>query len=356
MTGACIGSCSQMVDQEAGTAGVIEVERTIRSARLTDRQALADLSRRVHASRDAHRRSLGVPAPTTEAHRISLSTLMPSWLPLRAPSVHLVAEVERRARRQLPRHRGAAPRGLGHHRARRRGRPDGRRDPLRPAERAGRGGRPPRRGALPRGVRRRAREPRALRAGRVHGVRPGGDLVAPRRSRSRARVAGCGRSARRDGRGKRGGGAADELARPPGRPGRRTPGTCSTCGATPRRRRSRASRATAPADWEEVGHEAIVPRSALNPILHFSEVNAWLLPTEQRAGGFAQHGACRERAALPALPRPRRRGRGRASCVRRWRASGSDAIGCGHPLSGANIRVGGHARRRGRPASSRSAA
>ena len=46
-------------------------------------------------------------------------------------------------------------------------------------------------------------------------------------------------------------------------------------------------------DWESVGNEAIVPRSALNPILHFSEVNAWLLPLEQRVGGFAQHGACR---------------------------------------------------------------
>jgi hypothetical protein len=47
------------------------------------------------------------------------------------------------------------------------------------------------------------------------------------------------------------------------------------------------------ADWESVGHEAIVPRSALNPVLHFHEVNAWLLPADQRAGGFAQHGACR---------------------------------------------------------------
>ena len=46
-------------------------------------------------------------------------------------------------------------------------------------------------------------------------------------------------------------------------------------------------------DWESVGGEAIVPRSALNPLLHFSEVSAWLLPGEQRAAGFAQHGACR---------------------------------------------------------------
>jgi hypothetical protein len=47
------------------------------------------------------------------------------------------------------------------------------------------------------------------------------------------------------------------------------------------------------ADWEAVGHEAIVPRSSLNPILHFNGIDAWLLPIEERAGGFAQHGACR---------------------------------------------------------------
>jgi len=29
-------------------------------------------------------------------------------------------------------------------------------------------------------------------------------------------------------------------------------------------------------------------------LLHFTEVNAWLQPTEQRAGGFAQHGASRD--------------------------------------------------------------
>ena len=46
-------------------------------------------------------------------------------------------------------------------------------------------------------------------------------------------------------------------------------------------------------DWESVAHEAIVPRSSLNPILHFSAVNAWLAPLDQRAGGFAQHGASR---------------------------------------------------------------
>ena len=47
-------------------------------------------------------------------------------------------------------------------------------------------------------------------------------------------------------------------------------------------------------DWESVGHEGVVPRSSLNPLLHFSGVNAWFLPMEQRAGGFSQHGSCRE--------------------------------------------------------------
>jgi hypothetical protein len=47
-------------------------------------------------------------------------------------------------------------------------------------------------------------------------------------------------------------------------------------------------------DWETVGHEGVVPRSSLNPLLHFSAVTAWLLPDGQRAAGFAQHGVCRE--------------------------------------------------------------
>ena len=57
---------------------MIHAERSIRSARLTDRQSLAELSRRVHASSDAHRRSLGVPAPAAESPRIRLSSLIPS--------------------------------------------------------------------------------------------------------------------------------------------------------------------------------------------------------------------------------------------------------------------------------------
>jgi hypothetical protein len=48
------------------------------------------------------------------------------------------------------------------------------------------------------------------------------------------------------------------------------------------------------ADWESVAQEAVVPRSSLGPLLHFGEVNAWLLEQDGRAGLFLQHGACRD--------------------------------------------------------------
>ena len=69
---------------------------SIRAARITDRQALVALSRQVHDSAEGYRRSLGVPARSAAPPRISLAALMPSWLPLRSPSVHLVAEWEGR--------------------------------------------------------------------------------------------------------------------------------------------------------------------------------------------------------------------------------------------------------------------
>ncbi len=73
---------------------MIDADGAVRAARITDRQALAELSRRVHLDPDGYRRSLGVPAPSATMPRISLSALIPSWLPLRAPSVHLVAELD----------------------------------------------------------------------------------------------------------------------------------------------------------------------------------------------------------------------------------------------------------------------
>ena len=39
-------------------------EGAVRAARITDRQALVELSRRVHTAADSYRRSLGVPAPS----------------------------------------------------------------------------------------------------------------------------------------------------------------------------------------------------------------------------------------------------------------------------------------------------
>ena len=49
-------------------------------------------------------------------------------------------------------------------------------------------------------------------------------------------------------------------------------------------------------DWESVGHEGVVPRSSLNPLLHFSGVNAWLLP------GSSAPAASRSTAAAAKAP------------------------------------------------------
>jgi hypothetical protein len=266
---------------------VIGVERTIRAARLTDRQALTDLSRRVHAASDAHRRSLGVPAPSAESPRISLSTLMPSWLPLRAPSVHLVAEldgelvgscraieephrddwviteldaddgpmaaeirfdllaaiVEEGARHEVARFHAACA------------------DVRENLELFGQAGfmayaqeeiwwRPP--------------EP-------AHGPR----------SWLRSLVARDGRDGRQP---------VELELQPAGAPDAWHLFDLWSHATPPAIARLEGYGA---ADWESAANEAIVPRSALNPILHFSQVATWLLPAEQRASGFAQHGACR---------------------------------------------------------------
>ena len=267
---------------------MIGTKRTIRTARLTDRQALADLSRNVHASFDAHRRSLGVPAPTTESPRISLSTLIPSWLPLRAPSVHLVAEIDGElvgsCRAIEEPHRedwvitelDAADGALA---------AEIRFDLL---------------GAL-------VEEGAKHEVGRFHAAcadvrenlelfgqsgfmayaqeeiwwRPPQQLHGPRSwLRSFVSREPKGSAAADDGPELQAAGAPDAWhlfdlwshATPP------AIARIEGYGA---------------ADWEGVGQEAIVPRSALNPVLHFSGVDAWFMPTEQRAGGFVQHGACR---------------------------------------------------------------
>ena len=297
------------------------------AARLTDRQALTDLSRRVHAASDAHRRSLGVPAPSAGTPRISLSTLMPSWLPLRAPSVHLVAEVGRRARRQLPGHRGAAPRRLGHHRARRGRRPDGR--PRSAIE------------LLDALVEEGARHNVARFHAACADVRENLELFgqagfmayaqeeiwwrAPEPAQGpRSWLRSAGRAV--DGRD----GAGRPTTSSSSRPARRTRGTCSTCGPTPRRRPSPGSRATHAADWESVGQRG--DRAALRP-----QPDPPLQPRSRRlaaAGGAAgrriRAARClSRRAALPPLPGPRRRRRRRDSCAPCSARIGREAIAAG---------------------------
>ena len=267
---------------------MIEVEATIRAARLTDRQALTDLSRRVHAAADAHRRSLGVPAPTAESPRISLSTLIPSWLPLRAPSVHLVAEADGEI--------------VGSCRAVE----EPHRDDWVITELDAADGpmaaeiRYALLGAL---VEEGGRHDVARFHAACADVRENLELfgqssfmayaqeeiwwLAPQepargaRSWLRSRLGRDGRGASR---------IADVELQPAGAPDAWHLFDLWTHATPPAIARIEGYGA---GDWESVGHEGIVPRSALNPILHFSNVEAWLMPVEQRAGGFAQHGACR---------------------------------------------------------------
>ncbi len=252
---------------------------------------MADLSRRVHASVDAHRRSLGVPAPTTEAPGISLASLMPSWLPLRQPSVHLVAELDGQivgsCRAVEEPHRddwviteldaddgplaaeirfdlleGVVDEGARHGVSRFHAACGDVRDNLVLFGQAG----------------------FAAYAQEEIWWRP---PQPTRGARSWMR-----RLVSRDGRGR------DREARPADQPELQSAGSPDawhlfdlwTHATPPAIARIEGYGAS---DWESVGGEAIVPRSALNPLLHFSEVSAWLLPGEQRAAGFAQHGACR---------------------------------------------------------------
>lgn len=267
-------------------------ERHIRGARLTDRQALGDLSRRVHAATDAHRRSLGVPAPSSESAQISLSTLMPSWLPLRAPSVHLVAEVDGEL--------------VGSCRAIE----EPHRDDWVITELDAADGpmaaevRWSLLGAL-------LEEGTRHDVGRFHAacadVRENLELfgqagfVAYAQEEIRWRAPEQVRGARGFLRSlmphDRTSGRRDEatgelpVLQPAGAPDAWHLFDLWTHATPPAIARIEAYQAT---DWEGVGNEAIVPRSALNPLLHFTDVNAWLLPWDQRAGGLAQHGQTRD--------------------------------------------------------------
>ena len=274
---------------------MIGSEHTIRNARLNDRQSLAELSASVHASLDAHRRSLGVPAPTPQAPPIRLSAFIPSWLPLRAPSVHLVAEVHGEI--------------VGSCRAIE----EPHRDDWVITELDAEDGpwaaetRYQLLGAL-------VEASAGRNVTRIHAAcadvrenlelfgqagfmaysqeeiwwRPPGPARNARswlRSLVPARGRGGGASTRS------GSGASDlPKLQSAGAPDAWHVFDLWTHATPPAIARIEAYDA---ADWEAVGHEAIVPRSSLNPLLHFSEVEAWLLPVDQRVGGFAQHGACR---------------------------------------------------------------
>jgi hypothetical protein len=271
---------------------VIGSEYSVRAARLTDRQALADLSRRVHTAEDAYRRSLGVPAPSAARPRISLSALIPSWLPLRSPSVHLVAEaggelVGSCRAIEEPHRDDWAIIEL-----------DAADAPEAPEIRFALLGALVEEGAQ-RGV------------GRFHAAcsdvhenielfgqtgfmayaqeeifyRPP-ELMSGARSWMRGLLARDGRSPR----GRRRDEASSSL-RPAGAPDAWHLFDLWAHATPPAIARAEGYSA---ADWESVGHEAVVPRSSLNPILHFAEVDAWVLPTDQRAGGLAQRGACRQ--------------------------------------------------------------
>ncbi len=265
---------------------MIDIERTIRPARITDRQALTDLTRRAHGASDSHRRTLGVPAPSAESPRISLSTLMPSWLPLRAPSVHLVAEmdgelvgscraIEEPHRddwviTELDADEGPMAAEIRY-------------DLLRAIVDEGGGRGVARFHAACADVRENLElfgqsSFMAYAQEEIWWRAP--EAVRGPRSWLRTLVT-------RDGRDR----SADAVdLQPAGAPDAWHLFDLWTHATPPAIARIEGYGAS---DWESAAQEAIVPRSALNPILHFSEVDTWLLPSEQRAGGFAQHGACR---------------------------------------------------------------
>jgi hypothetical protein len=275
----------------------------VRPARITDRQALADLSRRVHLSPDGYRRSLGVPAPSAGAAlpRISLSTLIPSWLPLRHPSVHLVAEADGvivgscRAIEEPRRHdwviteldaadgalagevrwallNALVEEAVGHNVARFHAACSDVPDNLELFGQA---------------------NFMAYAQEEIHYLPPegvGGPGSWLRRMLGREGHAHGSTGPRGGTRGGPRGGPHYELVRA-GAPDAWHLFDLWTHATPPAIARIEGYRAE---DWETAGHEGVVPRTSLNPLLHFSGVDAWLLPSEQRAGGFAQHGGCRE--------------------------------------------------------------
>jgi len=263
----------------------------VRHARLTDRPALIELSRRVHAEPDAFRRSLGVPAPTATQPALSLSSLIPAWLPLRPTSVHLVAEsggrlvgscrsIEEPHRDdwmiiELDAEDGPMAAEVRHAML---------------AQLIGE--------AMQRGIDRLhaacsdVRE-NLLLFGQLGFVAYAQEEICYRPpwavGEPRSWLRGL------TGRGHAmGAHPADDdgpALQPAGAPDAWHLFDLWTHCTPPAI--ARIERYAA-ADWESASHEGVVPRSALNPILHFSSVAAWLLSSDGRAAGFAQHGSSRE--------------------------------------------------------------
>ena len=242
---------------------------SIRPARLTDRPALVALSRQVHEGNEGFRRSLGVPARSSAPPQISLAALMPSWLPLRSPSVHMVAEWEGelvgscRAIEEPHRDDWVITEL------------DATDSPMASEVRFAL-----LRAVIEEGGRRDVARYHAACADVPENMELFGQLnfMAYAQEEIWYRPPG---------------GVAD------GRPEDLQPATPPdawhlfdlwTHTTPPAIARIEGYGAD---DWEPVGHEGVVPRSSLNPLLHFSAVSAWFLPEGQRVAGFAQHGACR---------------------------------------------------------------
>ena len=245
---------------------------SIRAARLTDRPALLGLSRQVHEAAEGFRRSLGVPARSAAPPRISLAALMPSWLPLRSPSVHLVAEwggelVGSCRAIEEPHRDDWVIIEL-----------DAADSPM-----AGEVRYALLRAVIEEGAQRNVARYHAACADVPENMQLFGQLsfmayaqeeIWYRPPSAVGAVAGL---------------DAESLM-PATAPDAWHLFDLWTHATPPAIARIEAYGAT---DWEPVGHEGVVPRSSLNPLLHFSDVHAWLLPDGQRVAGFAQHGACR---------------------------------------------------------------
>lgn len=242
---------------------------SIRPARLTDRQALVDLSRRVHDGKEGFRRSLGVPASSAAAPSISLATLMPSWLPLRSPSVHLVAESDGRLvgscrAIEEPHRDDWVITQL-----------DAADSPM-----AGEVRYELLRALIEEGAQRDVARYHAACADVPENTELFGQLSFMAYAQEEIWY-------RPPGAAPRAGAASLQPVTPPDAWHLFDLWTHATPPAIARVEGYGAS------DWEQVGHEGVVPRSSLNPILHFSDVDAWWLPDADRVAGFAQHGTCR---------------------------------------------------------------